>query len=267
MHLTEAVSTENANIAPCGRKEILFDEAHATFIRTAPRVVLGDKEPPSRKSLEDRLKVILCKRRGDVKRTAGLSGIVEVYREMETLGDDLILGIDEHAEEERAAKNEKLEKEKRLTAVGLELRHRALNRKQGISSRCRSRSHCVPKEVDAEVDGGGRPGSPSPTGTNTRRRIHNESDDGAREALVRDMAVRQEHESLRLKLEEQLYELENKRIEEEEERRFEANQESMRRKTILEEKKTVVEMEERKQAMVERSRMIDVFAALRKNLE
>ena len=135
MHLLKAVSSANAHIAPWGRKGVLFEEAHATFIRTAPRIVLGEKEPPSQKSLEDRLKVILCKRREDVKRTAWLSGIVEVYGEKETLADDLILGIDEHAEEERAAKDDKLEKEKRLTAAVLELRHRALNRKQGRSSR------------------------------------------------------------------------------------------------------------------------------------
>ena len=176
------------------------------------------------------------------------------------------MGIDEHAEEERAAKDEKLEKEKKLTAAGLELRHRALNHKQGRSSRCRSRSRSVPKEVDPEFDGCVRSGSPSPTGTRTRRRIHSESDDDAMEALVRDMAARQEKNNRRLKLEEQRYELEKRRVEEEESR-FDANQESKGRKIILEEKKAAVEMEEWKQAMVERSRMIDVFAALAKKLE
>ena len=108
--------------------------------------------------------------------------------------------------------------------------------------------------------------SPSPTGRKTRRRIHNESDDDATEALVRNMAARQEQDNRRLKLEEQRYELEKKRIEDEE-RRFDANQESKRRKIILEEKKAAIEMEERKQAMVESARIIDVFAALAKKLE
>ena len=81
---------------------------------------------------------------------------MEVNGEKETLADDLILGIDEHAEQERAAKDDKLEKEKRLTAAGLELRHTVLNRKRVRSSRCRSRSRSrsVRKEVGAEVDGG-----------------------------------------------------------------------------------------------------------------
>ena len=268
MHLLNAVSSANAHIAPWVRKGILFEEAHATFIRTAPRTVLGEKEPPSQKSLEDRLKVILCKRREDLKRTAGLSGIVEVYREKETLANDLILGIEEHAEEERATKDEKLKKEKIMTAAGLILRHRALNRKKGRSSRfrSRSRSRSVPKEVDDEFDGGVGSRSPSPTGTKTRRRIHTESDDDATGAFVRNMAARQEQDNRRLKLKEQRYELEKKRMEDEE-RRFNANQESKRRKIILEEKKTAVEMEERKQAMVERARMIDSFAALAKKLE
>ena len=132
------------------------------------------------------------------------------------------MGIDEHAEEERAAKDEKLEKEKRLTAAGLELRQRALNRKQGRSSRFRGRSRSVPKEVDDECDGGVGSRSPSSTKTKTRRRIHNESDDDATEALVRNMAARQEQDNRRLKVEEQRYELEKKGIEDEE-RRFDAN--------------------------------------------
>ena len=173
------------------------------------------------------------------------------------------MGIDEHAEEERAAKDEKLEKEKRLTAAGLELRHRDLHRKQGMSSRSRSRS--VPKNVDPEVDGGVGPGNSSTTGK-TRLRIDNESGDDATEALVRDMAFRRGQDSRRLKLEKQRDELEKRRIVDKE-WRFDANEESKRRKIIFEEKKAAVEIEGRKQAMVERARKNDVFAALAMKLE
>ena len=81
MHLLKAVSSANAHIAPWGRKGFLFEEAHAIFLRTASRIVLGEKDPPSQKRLEDRPKVILRKRREDVKQIAWLSGILEVYGE------------------------------------------------------------------------------------------------------------------------------------------------------------------------------------------
>ena len=76
MHLLKAVSSANVHIAPWRRKGILFEEAHASFLRTAPRIVLGEKDSPSQKRFEDRLKVILCKRREYLKRTAEISGIV-----------------------------------------------------------------------------------------------------------------------------------------------------------------------------------------------
>ena len=53
---------------------------------------------------------------------------------------------------------------------------------------------------------------------------------------------------------------------EDEDRHFDETQISKRRKLSLEEKKAAVDIEERKQAMVERAKMINVLAALAKKL-
>ena len=64
----------------------------------------------------------------DNKKSIASSGQVEVYAGQKALLDDLILEIDEHVEEKRAAKGERMEKEKRLVHAGEELRNLALNR-------------------------------------------------------------------------------------------------------------------------------------------
>lgn len=86
-------------------------------------------------------------------RTAGAADIVELYQERKTLADYLIIGIEENAEMKRAAKDEKLEKKKKLTAAGLEMRHRARNRKMRWPIRSRS----VPIDADGEFEGGLQP--------------------------------------------------------------------------------------------------------------
>lgn len=200
MHLLKTASCAGTHTAPWGRKGALFEEAHASFLRTAPRSVVGGKEPPSQKSLEGRSKAVVVKWRKEVKRTAGASRIVEVDGERETVLEDLILEINEHMEQEDADKEDRQEKEKRLTTAGVELRNMALSRGQGRSSRIEG--------VDVDGDRVSRATSPSTTGSKTRSRIHYEPDDDASGALVRDMAVLQQQENRRLRLDEQQYELE-----------------------------------------------------------
>ena len=77
--LSKAVLFVKAHVAPWGRKGLLFEEAHSTFLSTAPSGMLGQKEPPSQKSLEDRFKVRIGKLRLDNKKSIASSGQVEVY--------------------------------------------------------------------------------------------------------------------------------------------------------------------------------------------
>lgn len=105
-----------------------------------------------------------------------------------------MLQIVEHVERERARKEDRLEKEMRLDAAGVEFRNRALSRGKGRLSGIVA--------VDVDGDGVARAASPSPTGTKTTPWIRYESDEKASETLVGDMEVRQEQENRRLQLDE-----------------------------------------------------------------
>ena len=233
------MSVAKAHVAPW-RKGLLFEEAHSAFLSTAPSDMLGPKEPPSQKSLEDRFKVLIGKRRLDNKKSIASSGQVEVYAERETLLSDLILEIDEHVEEERAAKGERLEKENRLAHAGEELGNLALQREIRVereivgntADECNGKGGC-------SAGSGSRvsPGTGKKTNVmKTRRRINYETVEDATVALVRDLERLPEQDSRRLESEKRRHELEKRRVVEEA-KRFEADQEAKRRKLDVEEKK------------------------------
>ena len=238
--LLKAFAIAKAHVAPWKRKGLLFEEAHSTFHSTAPSSILGPKEPPSQKSLEDRFKVLIGKRRSDNKKSIASSGQVEVYAERETLLDGLILEIEEHVEEERAAKGERMEKEKQLALAGEELRNLALHRV------IRVQGEIVGNSAEEDCGKGGcsagsgsrvSPGIGNKTNvTKTRRRMNYGSDEYATDALVRDLERRRGQDVRRLELEERSYELEKRRVVEEA-KRFEVDQEAKRRKLDVEEKK------------------------------
>ena len=231
----------------------MSEEAHSTFLSTASSGMLGPKEPPSRKSLEDLIKFLIGKRWLDNKKSIASSVQVEVYAEQETLLDDLILEIDEHMEEERGAKGKRMEKEKRLVHAGEELRNLAIHRE------IRVEGEIVGNIAEGDSWTGGcsavshsrvSPGTGKKTNVvKTRRRIDYESDEDATDAFVRDLERRREQDSRRLELEERRYELEKRRMFEKA-TRFEVDQEAKRRKLDVEEKKVEVEIEERKMAVV-----------------
>ena len=173
--------------------------------------MLGPREPQSQQSLEDRFEVLIGKRRLDNKKSIAPSEQGEVYAERETLLDDLILEIDEHVEEERAAKGERMEKEKRLAHAGEELRNLALHRE------IRVEGEIVGNTADEDCGKGGcsagsgsrvSPGTGKKTNVaKTRRRINYESDEDATDELVRDLERRREQDSRRLELEKMQCEL------------------------------------------------------------
>lgn len=112
---------------------------------------------------------VLAKRRKEVKCTVGASGIAEVYEEQKILSDDLILDIEEHVDQGREGEEDRLDKEKRQAAAGVELRKKTVNRGQGMRSGSEA--------VDADGESVARAASLSPTGTNNTRWIHYESID------------------------------------------------------------------------------------------
>ena len=268
--LLKAVSVAKAHAALWGRKGLLFEGAHSTFLSTAPTGMLGRKEPSSQKSLEDRFKVLIGKRRADNKKSIASSGQVEVYAERETLIDDPILEIDEHMEGERAVKGERVEKEKRLAHAGEELRNMALQRAIRVEEEIAGNTAEEENRKGGCSAGSGNRISPG-TGKNTnfmktRRRINYNSDEDATDALVRDLEMRREQDGRRFELEERRYEVEKRRFVEEA-RRFDVVQEAKRRKLDVEEKKVEPEIEEQKMAVLEPRKTIDVFASLADKLK
>ena len=75
------------------------------------------------------------------------------------------------------------------------------------------------------------------------------------------MKLRQEQEDQRLKLEKKRPELERTRAEEER-NRFDANRDTKRRKVALDEKNLDIEIEERRLAIAERNKMLEVLSGL-----
>ena len=116
-----------------------------------------------------------------------LSVQVEVCGERETLLDNLILEMDEHAEGERAPKGQRLEKEKRLAAAEEDLRNIALHRT--VRGRGETAGHTAEVEADNRSQVTASRASPgegrNPSVGKKRRRINYESDEDTTEAVVR----------------------------------------------------------------------------------
>ena len=247
--LLKAVACANAYVSPWGRNGALFDEAYANFLQTASSALVCGKETPSQKSIEDRFKMIIARFRLDVKRNVASSGIMELYGELETLLDDLLLKIDEHGERERAGKDERLNMEKKLVEAGEEVRNMPLNMRD--QSAGKTSDGVSPTAV--------------PKASKTTRRIVDESDDQATNALQKYLEPRRKQEDRRFKLEEERYKIDTERVVEDG-KRFYAGQELKRRKLELDEKKADVEIEERKIALLERRKMLEVLSGLAKKL-
>ena len=177
--LCKAVSTSNAHRAPSGKKGAHFAEAHSFFLSTVPPVYLSDREPPTQKGNEDRFKMLIGKRRIEVKKTAAASGIVEEHGEKEMLLDDLILEMEDKIEQGKEKKGKRLEKEQKLKEAGEELRDLALKR--------------------SNTYGGTSADHISPGAKISSRRIAHDSDEDTTEAFVKDMKHRRDQEDRRFK--------------------------------------------------------------------
>ena len=215
-------------------------------IPQVPATCLSDREPPTQKGIEDRFKMLIGKRRKEVKKTAAASRIVEEHREKEMLLDDFILEMEDQIGQEKEKKGKRLGKEQNLKEAGDEVRDRALKRS----------NTCGGKSADHIS-----PGAETP-----RRRIAYDSDEDTTEAFVRDTKHRRDQEYRRFKLEGTRFQLEQIRSEEEG-KRFEAIRGTKRRKLALEERKIDVEIEERKLAIAEGSKMFQVLSALANKLK
>lgn len=95
LSLLKAVRCINAHITEWEKAESLYEEVLKLFLRDNPDEVFLHSQNPSAKTLVDRFKCFVARRRANVKRSSAASGIIEVHGEKEVLLDDLVSEIDE----------------------------------------------------------------------------------------------------------------------------------------------------------------------------
>lgn len=258
--LLKSVSAAGAHLAPWGQKGTLFEDAHKRFLAAAPATLINGREKPSQKTIVDRFKTLVAKRRDSNKENAAASGIVEDLGEREMLLDDFILEIDEKAEKDRAEKKERTQNEKKPGQAGENIRNAALRRQPG-------------RDAEDSQGHNSRKGSSrqSPPASGRASRVANatyvcDSDEDDSNLLKEEFSKRRETEKWRLEIDEKRFCLEEKSLRLDE-MRYHESQEATKRRLDLDEKKAAVEMEERKQAITERSKMIDVLSALASRLQ
>lgn len=103
---------------------------------SCPSAVFKHMHKPSVRTLNDRFRHLVKLRRGENKRDAAISEIVEKRGDTEELpDDDLVEEIYKKAEATRFQKNDKTEHEKRLVAAGESIREIALKHRSEHNSK------------------------------------------------------------------------------------------------------------------------------------
>ena len=120
--LLKTFSATESHVAPFGDLQRRFEECLDLFLSRAPGASLDCVELSTWKTLNDSFKKVISDYRTLSKSNARASGIAEVRGEREQILDDLILEIDEDEEHRRSYRNEKSEKDRKLLAVGVEIR-------------------------------------------------------------------------------------------------------------------------------------------------
>ena len=236
LNLLKCIRAVNAHLPTWGKTDALYEEVRQLFLKAVPTALFEHSQRPSGKTLADRFKRLIRKRREDVKRTSSASGIIKEHVEQEQLLDDLVLEIDEKKESVRAENEEQTEKEAQLVAAWKSIREMALMRKTNLSS------------VSEAGDAAGAGDAGDSTTSSARKRKKREmstSDDDIAASLIEQSAKRRHIETRRIDLEQERIEIELHRAEQEAER-LEKLQESTDRRLDLDEKRFAVEVEERK---------------------
>ena len=126
--LLKAVRCVSAHISEWGKAEALYEEEFKLLQQDIPRAVFVHSQKPSGKTLSDRFKRLIARRREEVKKTMAASDISERHGEKEFLLDNLIIEMHEKEEATRVEKELQSNKEKKLVAAGEGIRERALKR-------------------------------------------------------------------------------------------------------------------------------------------
>jgi len=224
-----------------GRIDELFKKVLNAFLIKIPSHVFEYTHVPSAKTLADRFKREVEKRRKAVEKAKKASGIAEAHGEIEILLDDLIAEIDLKLENRRAEKEIQSVAEKQRIQAGKEIRDASLKRKNSGSA-------------------------PS---TSSKRAKNSETMDLEDDLTLSIMS----HGAEKRKIEEKQLNISIDRLNYDKERaakedeRFAITHAANQRRLSLDKKKFELEKEERKMALEERKQMMNVLSLLAKKLE
>ncbi|KAI0560678.1 caldesmon isoform X1 [Gracilaria domingensis] len=288
LFLLRAVRKEDAHVAKWGHTETAFDKVLQTFLSQVPSPVFLYTKKPSTKTLVDRFKRLIALRRSAVKQNESASGIAEVFGEKEELLDDLILEMDEKAEQLREEKEQQNKKERRLIEAGEIIRMSALKRaSRGNSSgsETHNKANERQKRVRHDTSSGDAISQYLEKQANMKNRVDTERLQIERDRMEaeenkldteRQKLITLQAESVkRLELAEKRLEIERSESEkrfnlevEERNRRFELDKSDRERRFDLEkqerDRRYALEREERMVAMEERKQFMRLVEMLRK---
>ena len=251
--LLKAVSAVDGHRTPYGKQQDKFESALSIFLSSSPEGCFDKIQEPGHKTLSDRFKKIVADHRPAVRANVAASGITEVREEREVLLDDIVLEMDEWAEQRRSEREEKTEYDKCLQEAGEQMRDRALSR--------------------ISPPGMGDTPSGSSAEKKKRRFAMDERDEEQQDLLSKHVKEKANMEQKRLKLDEECFEFEKWKGEEEVLRVKQAQEHDMKvlalseKRIDLEVERASLDREERKSALDERRQIISELGALAEKLK
>ena len=251
--LLKAISAVDGHRTPYGKQQDKFESAVSIFLSSSPEGCFNKIQEPTHKTLSDRFKKIVDNHRAAVRANVAASGIIEVRGEREVLLDDIVLEMDEWAEQRRSEREEKTEFDKRLQEAGEQMRDRALGR--------------------VSPQGMGETPSGSLAEKKKRRFGMDERDEEQQDLLSNHVKERANMEQKRFKLDEERFEFDEWKGEEEVLRVKQAQEHDMKllplseKRIDLEVERAALDREERNSALDERRQIIRVLGALAEKLK
>ena len=223
-----------------------FEAALALFLSSSLEGCFHTIQEPSYKTLSDRFKKVIADHRLAVRSKVAVSGITKIQGEREVLLDDIVLEMDEWAEQRRMEREEKTEFDKRLQGAGEEMREKAPNRVSPNDGKGDSPSDCRVVRYK-------------------RRFSVDQRDEEHRDLLAAHVKIKADMEQKRLKLDEERLEFERRKGTEEAKRIRRSQEHDTKVLALndiriqLEVERAALDREERKSALDERKQIISVF--------
>lgn len=255
--LLRCVSDAGAHVCKWGQTDALFDGVLKSFYENNAATSFESTIKPTKKTLIDRYRRLMQKRKETVAMNIASSGIAEMNDEADDIMDDLIVQVQDMEERRKSESEELRGREAQLVKSSALIRENAIRRRSSVDE---DRSDDI--EIESEI--GGSDGTPS--STRKRRRIRMEEfDDNIPESLKEDLKIRQQLEAEKLELEKESIKMQRERVLAEN-RRYEKIMETNERRMEIEQKRLELDAKERKDAALERSKVVDVLSLLAEQL-